>query len=144
PDGRIPVYADLANTTPAYRFGGRSRMEFCVAPARDLMDAPDAEIVRRVKANVDATFPQTGPQARIVKSTVVRIPQSVYWPKPGLDHLRPTQETPIPNLFLAGGYTTQDFYDSMEGAVSSGRRAATALMEAAIRLPSHPLESVAA
>lgn len=135
PDGRIPVYADLANTTPAYAFGGRSRMEFCVAPARDLMALPDAEIVARVKANVDATFPQTALQARVIKSTVVRIPQSVYWPKPGLDHLRPTQETPIRNLFLAGGYTIQDFYDSMEGAVASGRRAATALMTAAMCLP---------
>ncbi len=138
PDGRIPVYADLANTTPDYAYGGKSRMEFCVAPARDLMALPDTEIVRRTKANVDATFPTTGPQARIVKSTVVRIPQSVYWPKPGIDHLRPTQMTPIPNLFLAGGYTTQEFYDSMEGAVASGRLAATALMEAAhhLSLPS--------
>ncbi|MCA1667517.1 MAG: FAD-dependent oxidoreductase [Thermomicrobia bacterium] len=74
-------------------------------------------------------------EARIVKSTVVRIPQSVYWPKPGIDHLRPTQATPIANLFLAGGYTTQEFYDSMEGAVASGRLAATALMEAANRIP---------
>jgi 15-cis-phytoene desaturase len=144
PDGRIPVYADLANTTPAYACGGKSRMEFCVAPARDLMDLPDDEIVRRVKANVDATFPMTAPQARIVKSTVVRIPQSVYWPKPGIDHLRPTQATPIGNLFLAGGYTTQDFYDSMEGAVASGRLAATALMEAAARAPSPAREEIAA
>lgn len=135
PDGRIPVYADLANTTPDYAFGGKSRMEFCVAPARDLMDLPDDEIVRRIKANVDAAFPGSAPQARIVKSTVVRIPQSVYWPKPGIDHLRPTQATPIANLFLAGGYTIQDFYDSMEGAVASGRLAATALMEAATRTP---------
>jgi 15-cis-phytoene desaturase len=133
PDGRIPVYADLANTSPAYAMGGRSRMEFCVAPAHDLMDLPDAEIVARVKADVDATFPQTAPQARVLKSTLVRIPQSVYWPRPGLDHLRPTQATPIPNLFLAGGYTIQEFYDSMEGAVASGRRAATALMDAATR-----------
>lgn len=144
PDGRIPVYADLANTTPAYAFGGKSRMEFCVAPARDLMDLPDDEIVRRVKAHVDATFPATGPGARIVKSTVVRIPQSVYWPKPGIDHLRPTQATPISNLFLAGGYTTQDFYDSMEGAVASGRRAATALMDAAARIPFSSCEEMAA
>jgi 15-cis-phytoene desaturase len=142
PDGCIPVYADLANTSPAYAVGGRSRMEFCVAPAQDLMDLPDAEIVARVKANVDATFPQTAPQARVLKCTLVRIPQSVYWPRPGLDHLRPTQATPIPNLFLAGGYTIQEFYDSMEGAVASGRRAATALMDAATRSPSREPEPV--
>ncbi len=144
PDGRIPVYADLANTTPEYAYGGKSRMEFCVAPARDLMDLTDAEIVARVKANVDATFPDTGPEAQIVKHSIVRIPQSVYWPKPGIDHLRPAQATPIPNLFLAGGYTTQDFYDSMEGAVASGRLAATALMESATRLPTSSREAIAA
>ena len=144
PDGHIPVYADLANTTPDYAFGGKSRMEFCVAPARDLMHLDDAEIVRRTKANVDATFPTSGPQAQIVKSTVVRIPQSVYWPKPGIDHLRPTQRTPISNLFLAGGYTTQDFYDSMEGAVASGRLAATALMESAARIPDRVSADMAA
>ncbi len=144
PDGRIPVYADLANTTPEYAYGGKSRMEFCVAPARDLMDLTDAEIVARVKANVDATFPDTSPEAQIVKHSIVRIPQSVYWPKPGIDHLRPAQATPIPNLFLAGGYTTQDFYDSMEGAVASGRLAATALMESATRLPTSSREAIAA
>ena len=93
---------------------------------------------------MDTTFPDTAPNARIVKSTVVRIPQSVYWPKPGIDHLRPTQTTPIPNLFLAGGYTTQDFYDSMEGAVASGRLAATALMDAATRVPASPHANIAA
>ncbi len=144
PDGRIPVYADLGNTTPEYTVGGRSRMQFCVAPARDLMGLTDAEVIALVRANVDSAFPKTAPDAQIVKASVVRIPQSVYWPKPGLDHLRPTQETPIANLFLAGGYTLQDFYDSMEGAVASGRRAASALMAASLRVPLPSRELIAA
>jgi 15-cis-phytoene desaturase len=129
PDGRIPVYADIGNTTPDYAAGGRSRLEFVVAPARDLMDLDDAEIVARVTADVAACFPREAAHARVVKSTVVRIPRSVYRPAPGLDRLRPSQETPVPNLFLAGGYTRQRFYDSMEGAVSSGNRAARVLIE---------------
>jgi 15-cis-phytoene desaturase len=36
--------------------------------------------------------------------------------------------SPVSNLFLAGGYTIQKFYDSMEGACSSGNRAAAALI----------------
>jgi 15-cis-phytoene desaturase len=128
PDGRIPVYADLANTTPDYSTGGRSRFEFVVAPATDLMDLDDDEIVARVSRDVAACFPLTARDARVVKSTVVRIPRSVYRPAPGLDALRPTQKTPVPNLFLAGGYTRQRFYDSMEGAVSSGNLAAKALL----------------
>ena len=127
PDGRIPVYADLANTTPDYACGGRSRFELVVAPARDLIDLDDEAIVSLVDRDVRSCFPNSSAGARIVKSTVVRIPRSVYRPAPGVDAKRPTQETPIENLFLAGGYTRQRFYDSMEGAVSSGNLAARAL-----------------
>jgi len=129
PDGRIPVYADLGNTTPDYRVQGNSRIEAVVAPAKDLMGLDDIEIVRRVSADIASCFPEATASASVVKSTVVRIPQSVYRPAPGLDRYRPTQTTPISNLFLAGGYTRQRFYDSMEGAVSSGNRAADALLD---------------
>lgn len=130
PDGVIPVYADMGNTTPDYYHGGKSRFEFVVAPARDYMKWEDQAIIDRVWADVKRMFPTSTQEAQIIKSTVVKIPQSVYWPKPGLNHLRPTQATPIANLFLAGGYTQQRFYDSMEGAVSSGRLAARALLAA--------------
>ncbi len=128
PDGIIPVYADMGNTTPHYHNSGNSRFQFVVAPAMDLMDLSDEEIIRRVRADVDSTFPDTAPGATMTKSTIIRIPQSVYWPKPGTDKLRPTQASPIPNLSIAGGYTRQRFYDSMEGAVRSGNRAAAATL----------------
>ena len=121
PDGRIPVYADLGNTTPGYANVGRSRMQFVVAPAADLIDQDDRAIVERVWADFVACFPDTAPAARILKSSVVRIPKAVHWPMPGIDVLRPSRRTGRANLYLAGGYTRQDFYDSMEGAVASGR-----------------------
>lgn len=130
PDGHIPVYADMGNTTPDYYYSGRSRLEVVLAPARDYIRQPDEAIVAKVWGDVQRMFPDTARDACVVKSTVVRVPQSVYWPRPGLDKYRPTQATPIPNFFLAGGYTQQRFYDSMEGAVSSGRRAADALLGA--------------
>jgi 15-cis-phytoene desaturase len=129
PDGAIPVYADLGNTTPDYSCQGRSRIEAVVAPARKLFDLDDKEITSLVFSDIQRYFPGPSAGAKAVKSTIVRIPRSVYWPKPGVDKLRPTQQTPVENLFLAGGYTQQRFYDSMEGAVSSGNRAARAIME---------------
>ncbi len=141
PDGVIPVYADMGNTTPEYHYGGKSRMQFVMAPARDYMGWDDQAIVAKVWSDVQRVFPDAARDAQIVKSSVVKIPQSVYWPKPGLDHLRPTQATPIANLFLAGGYTQQRFYDSMEGAVASGRRAARALLSShAARSAARPSE----
>ncbi|TMD68511.1 MAG: hypothetical protein E6I91_04405 [Chloroflexi bacterium] len=60
------------------------------------------EIIDRVWNDMKRVFPQTAAGAKILKSSLVRIPQSVYWPKPGLDALPPTQQSPIDNLFLAG------------------------------------------
>ncbi|MGB0387649.1 MAG: FAD-dependent oxidoreductase [Ardenticatenaceae bacterium] len=136
PDGIIPVYADMANTTPAYDNQGHSRFQFVVAPAKNLMHLSDEELIARVRADVDSAFPHTAPAATMSKATIVRIPQSVYWPKPGLDAYRPTQASPIPNLAIAGGYTKQKFYDSMEGAVRSGNRAAAATLK---RLAGQPV-----
>lgn len=53
-------------------------------------------------------------------SSVVKLGQSLYREKPGQDKYRPKQATPIPNFFLAGSYTYQDYLDSMEGATRSG------------------------
>ena len=53
-------------------------------------------------------------------SSVVKLGQSLYREKPGQDKYRPTQSTPVPNFFLAGSYTYQDYLDSMEGATRSG------------------------
>ena len=105
PDGLIPVYADLGNTTPDYRNGGKSRIEAVVAPARQIFDWDDAAVINKVWGDIQSVFPRRTTGVKITKATIVRIPQSVYWPKPGLNHLRPTQRTPVANLYLAGGYT---------------------------------------
>jgi 15-cis-phytoene desaturase len=133
PDGIIPVYADLSNTTPDYTFlRGKphtgSRFGFCVAPAKDLMRLTDAEIIEKVLDGLRNCFPDESKDAKVLKTTVYRIPLSVYAPLPGADKDRPTQKTPIQNLFLAGGFTQQEYYDSMGGAVQSANLAAAAIL----------------
>ena len=129
PDGVIPVYANLARTTPDYctlrgeLFSGKTRFEFCVAPAKDLMALPKEEIIRLVDQSVRNCFPDTSRGAKILKSTLVKIPQSVYAPLPNMEQYRPSQKTPLRNLFLAGGFSRQLYYDSMGGAVMSANLA---------------------
>ena len=137
PDGVIPVYADLANTTPEYRtlrgapHEGKSRFEFCVAPAGKLMELSREEIIDRVDRSIRSCFLETSEGAGILKSTLVKIPQSVYAPLPNMEQYRPTQKTPVPNLFLAGGFTQQLYYDSMGGAVMSANLASEEIARAA-------------
>lgn len=131
PDGFIPVYTDMGNSNPEYAYDGKSRFHCCVAPAKDLIKRSDEEIIETVWSNLKSVFPDSSREAKIEKAVVVRIPWSVYNPAPGIDKYRPSQETPVKNLWLAGGYTHQKFYDSMEGAVASGKLAAHKLLKAA-------------
>ena len=62
---------------------------------------------------------------------MVKLGQSLYREKPGQDKFRPSQATPIPNFFLAGSYTYQDYIDSMEGATKSGLMCADEIINAA-------------
>lgn len=137
PDGIIPVYADLARTTPDYRtlrgepFRDKSRFEFCVAPARELMGLSREEIIARVDRSLRACYPLETREAKILKSTLVKIPHSVYAPLPGMERFRPEQRTPVGNFFLAGGFSRQLYYDSMGGAVMSANLAVEEIARAA-------------
>lgn len=129
-EGLTPVYADMRLTTPRYApASGNTLLEAVVAPARDLFHLSDAEVTAAVWERMKSYHPTVAPRLNVVKSSVVRIPQSVYHPKPGLERYRPTQASPVANFFLAGGFTRgHRFFDSMEGAVASGRLAAKAIL----------------
>jgi 15-cis-phytoene desaturase len=118
---RLSVYADMPRVAPDYHDGRGSLVELVVAPAEELIRQPDAAVLAQVLRD----FYQLHPQARAAKLrkyTLVRIPNSVYQARPGVDTYRPDQATPVPNLFLAGDYTQQEFMASIEGAVRSARR----------------------
>ena len=117
----LSVYADLPRVSPDYHTGHGSIIELVVAPAEDLIAQSDQMVLKQVLND----FYRMHPRARdavLTKYTLVRIPNSVYQARPGVDHYRPDQATPVPNLFLAGDYTQQEFMASIEGAVRSAKR----------------------
>lgn len=61
---------------------------------------------------------------RVRDHRVVALPHDFSSLEPGHRAQRPTQDTPVEGLTLAGDYTRQRFVATMEGAVVSGRRAA--------------------
>lgn len=119
----ISVYAELGQICPDFQERGRSMVELVVAPAAEWYRLPDAELIRRVLGEFAGRHPLVR-EAQLLKSTVVRIPQSVYRARPGMDRHRPDQATGVANFFLCGDYTRQEYLASMEGAVLSGKRAA--------------------
>ena len=97
-----------------------------VSGAWDYVDRPKEEIRELFAAELARLFPRAA-EARIEKSLVVKQPEATFRPLPGTAAHRPTQTTPIPNLFLAGDFTDTGWPSTMEGAVRSGVLAARAL-----------------
>lgn len=118
----ISVYADMPLVAPDYHTGRGSIIELVVAPATELIRWSDQAVIDHVLKDFYRLHP-IAREARLVKYTIVRIPNSVYQAVPGVDQYRPDQATPIPNFFLAGDYTQQEFMASIEGAIRSARRA---------------------
>jgi len=126
----LSVYADMSRSCAEYADDERSMLELVFAPAADWIGRPDAEIVAATMEELKRLFPThfTGDApAALRKSVVVKTPLSVYKTVPGCQQLRPSQDSPIPNFFLAGCFTMQRYLASMEGAVLSGKLCAAAV-----------------
>jgi len=127
----LGVYADLPRVSPDYHTGQGSIVELVVAPAERLIGQSDEVVLQQVLSDFYRLHPLAR-DARLTKYTLVRIPNSVYQARPGVDQYRPDQATPVPNLFLAGDYTLQEFMASIEGAVRSAKRAVERIDRAGI------------
>jgi zeta-carotene desaturase len=87
------------------------------------MSLPNEVITALVMKDIHDRFPKSR-DAVLLKSTIVKIPQSVYKAVPDVDKFRPDQTSPVKNFFLAGDYTDQHYLASMEGAALSGHQVA--------------------
>jgi len=130
----LSVYADLPRVVSDYYDGRGSIVQMVVAPADELIRQPDAAVLEHVLGDFYRLHPEAR-RARLKKYTLVRIPNSVYQARAGVDRYRPDQATPVPNLFLAGDYTRQEFMASIEGAVRSARRAVDRIDQSVVRSP---------
>jgi zeta-carotene desaturase len=127
------TFADVSITCPeGFQNGmgtanGGSVMSLVLAPAHQLMNMPNEVITGLVMKDIHERFPKSR-QAKLLKSTIVKIPQSVYKAVPDVDQFRPDQISPVKNFFLAGDYTYQRYLASMEGAALSGKLVAEKLL----------------
>ncbi len=124
-DVSITCPEDFQNNTGSAN--GGSVMSLVLAPAHQLMTMPNEVITWLVMKDIHDRFPKSR-QAKLLKSTIVKIPQSVYKAVPDVDQYRPDQISPVKNFFLAGDYTYQRYLASMEGAALSGKMVAEKLL----------------
>merc|ERR1712127_901719 len=118
-DAEFSCFADLAVTSPGeYYKEGEGSLIQAVFDER-AFDRSNDQLVQDCTEQLHNLFPSSK-KLNCTWSSVVKLGQSLYREKVGQDKFRPAQATPIPNFFLAGSYTYQDYLDSMEGATRSG------------------------
>jgi zeta-carotene desaturase len=108
---------------------GGTYMGLVVSASRDWIRRSRSEILEIAEREVRESFPGTQ-GASIVKSAIIKEARATFSATPGIDALRPTPETPIPNLYLAGDWVQNGWPSTMEAAVRSGYIAAERLLAA--------------
>jgi zeta-carotene desaturase len=128
-DADFSCFADLALTSPKdyYKDGEGSLLQLVLTPGDPFVKQSNEAIAQHVLKQVQDLFPSAR-DLTVTWHSVVKLAQSLYREAPGMDVYRPQQKTPVPNFFLAGSYTMQDYIDSMEGATISGNLAAKAIL----------------
>lgn len=129
PDVEFSCFADLAITSPGdyYKEGEGSLMQCVLTPGDKWMPVSTEAIAMETIKQVKKLFPSAA-NLNCTWWNVVKLGKSLYREGPGMDVNRPAQVTPVPNFFLAGSYTFQDYIDSMEGATKSGMLCADAIL----------------
>jgi uncharacterized protein with NAD-binding domain and iron-sulfur cluster len=121
-------HATLLDRTIQWMFNkseGR-HIQLVVSASRSLVSMPRQEVIEMALAELAEFFPSVR-DARLERAHVVKEVRATFSAKPGLEHHRPCNETPVSNLFLAGDWTRTGWPATMEGAVRSGYLAAEAV-----------------
>jgi squalene-associated FAD-dependent desaturase len=102
-------------------------LQAVISASYGLVDSSRQQIIDLCLGELRQVLPDAC-RARLIKATVVKELAATFSPCPGSDRWRPSQRTPLPNLFLAGDWTSTGWPATMEGAVRSGYLAAEAIL----------------
>jgi uncharacterized protein with NAD-binding domain and iron-sulfur cluster len=108
--------------------GASPYYQVVISASREVASMRGHEVVARVCRDLEEAFGENI-EENIARSKVITEQRAVFSPTPQAESLRPSQRTPVPNLFLAGDWTATGWPATMEGAVRSGYLAAEAILE---------------
>ena len=97
-------------------------------PSHHLMALSDERIFHTTLEELSSRCPECA-KAEVTKWSVVKKRQGVFAQQPGADKYRPTQRSPLANLYLCGDYTSTSISAGMENACASANLAVERIME---------------
>jgi len=119
--GKMPATSGTHQSTFYY--------QVVISASRELAGRDRNDILKEVIEDLSAIWPQAR-EAKVAHWRMVTEHDAVFSFVPGFEELRPSQQTPFCNLFLAGDWTRTGWPSTMEGAVKSGYLAAEYVLKA--------------
>jgi zeta-carotene desaturase len=81
-------------------------LQLVISASYDLLQKPRQEIIDLCLKEIRQALPAAR-EANLVKATVIKEAAATFSPQPGVDRWRPTQQTSVKRLFLAGDWKAQ-------------------------------------
>lgn len=106
----------------------RGLLSIVISGAHQYIDVPSEKLVDLALGELKKVLPGTH-SAKLLYSKVIKERAATFSPVPGVNLKRPSQKTPIQNLFLAGDWTNTGLPATIEGAIISGYQCATLITE---------------
>ncbi len=103
-------------------------LQVVVSAARQFRGLGREAVERRIVGELRQLFP-AAQAAAVRRARVVTEHAATFSAVPDVDRWRPSQRSPLDNLFVAGDWTATGWPATMEGAVRSGYLAAEALLQ---------------
>jgi squalene-associated FAD-dependent desaturase len=113
------IFSEYGARHPGY-------LSFVISGARELVELPNDDLLKMVMNDLSAMIP-AAKEAQMIKALVVKEKHATFAPDPASDAVRPSVQTAIPNLFLAGDWIQTGLPATIESAVIAGRSAAAAI-----------------
>lgn len=94
-----------------------------ISGAQEYVNMSSEQLLNMALTELKKFLPEAG-SAKLLYSRIIKERAATFIPSPGIQKYRPSQETPIRNLFLAGDWTDTGLPATIEGAVISGYKCA--------------------
>ncbi len=105
---------------------GQQHVQVVISASHRMPQLGHDALLGEVRRELEAIWPAAA-DARLVHGRVIAQPTAVFSMTPEVDRYRPSPQTPIAGLTLAGDWTATGWPATMEGAVRSGYRAVECL-----------------
>jgi squalene-associated FAD-dependent desaturase len=107
--------------------GETTYLSAVVSGDREMATMAPEDVLAQVLSDVRACLPETR-SAPLLHYRVLKEHKATFSPVPGVDRLRPSQASPLSNLYVAGEWTDTGWPSTMESAARSGYLAAEAIL----------------